>query len=249
MALFRSRTPTIAVTTLVVPEDGMRTILSATAFPTDEIKEKRGEEETQQSQAGASSDAPKASLWEIFLGLVAFGIGLLLALFVIETGVTFQPTDGITAFALFYVLALGIERLLEFVGSPIEWLLTLFGRNKTKPKLKKELDEKVRNALNAPKSTDEANRAAQAQADVDAATKGRTAGIAGFAAGLGVIAADYFNADFLSAIGIREVEPAIALVVTGLVIAGGSKQLHDLITNISKKSEAQSTPAETSKSS
>lgn len=248
MALFRPITPTIALTTLVVPEEGMRTILAATALPED-VKEKGGEREAQRSQAGASPETPKASLWEIFLGLAAFGGGLLLALFVIETGVTFQPTDGITAFALFYVLALGVERLLEFVGSPIEWLLTLFGRKKTKPDLKKELDRKVRNALNAPTSMDEANAAAQAQADVDAATKGRTAGIAGFAAGLGVIAADYFNADFLLAIGVREVEPAIALVVTGLIIAGGSKQLHDLITNISKKSEAQSTPAETSKSS
>jgi hypothetical protein len=44
---------------------------------------------------------------------------------------------------------------------------------------------------------------------------------------------------------VTQVTTWIALAVTGLVVTGGTKQLHDLLTNMSKASDQKSTPQQT----
>ena len=91
-----------------------------------------------------------------------------------------------------------------------------------------------------------AEDAAEAQAAVDQATKGRTAALAGVAAGLGVLFADVLNADFLTAVGVNGLDSGwLRLGATGLVVAGGTKQLHDLIGYVSKAKEQKDTPPQT----
>lgn len=187
----------------------------------------------------SSDSASAASAAEVWTGILFF-LACLAATEVIQTGATFEPPDGIAAFALFYVMALGIERLLEFLDRPLEAVLSGLGGRSTKPEAEQDRDSAIAGAA----AGEEVNPA-QKQKEVNDATKGRTAALAGIAAGLGVLAADALNADFLGAIGVRSVNSWLALVATGLVVAGGSKQLHDLITNVSKASTAKSTPAET----
>ena len=72
----------------------------------------------------SAAAATEPSGWETVAG-VAFFIGALaVAVIFLDTNVTFTPPEGIGAFALFFVIAAAIERLLEFAGSPIEWLLS-----------------------------------------------------------------------------------------------------------------------------
>ncbi|HEX6300427.1 MAG TPA: hypothetical protein VF148_08185 [Acidimicrobiia bacterium] len=206
--------------------------------------------------AGASGEKAKASWLEVGIGFIVFVGFLILTVEGLSTSeVTFTPADGITALALFYVIAFAIERFLEFGGSPIELVLSL-GRevddldgSKAKAALKVRRDTKVATAISDPNPANAAS-AAKSQADVDKATKGRSAALAGIAGGLGVLAAHYLNADFLGALGVTGFEGRVGdyarLGITGLVVAGGSKQLHDLISNVSKSAEDKSTPEETS---
>lgn len=251
MALFRMRSPATAE---VVGDQVGEFAGAVMMLPVVEVAENN-------PPAGVDSSQPKATWWEVFIGLASFAICLGLALTVPvfkESDVEFSARDGISALALFYVMALAIERLLEFIGAPIEWLLALTRKtpanskvtDRTKPALKGRRDRAIALAhgLDVPgeQPTNPADDAAKSQTDVESATKGRSAALAGLAGGLGVLAAAYLNADFLGAVGVTESERAVRLIVTGLVVAGGSKQLHDLITNVSKAKDKKETPPETS---
>lgn len=200
--------------------------------------------ETQAPDVVKASDRKETpSLREVLVGIGSLFIGVIGGL-LIHSDVTFNPADGIGAFAVFYVIALAIERLLEFFDAPVEGALTWRGGRQTKSTLKKERDEAIAAAANHPNAPNAPNPA-DAQAKVNKATKGRSVAIAGLSGGLGIIAAAYLNADFLGAIGVKGEPRWLTLAITGLVVAGGSKQLHDLITNVSKASDAKSTPEET----
>lgn len=118
-----------------------------------------------------------------------------------------------------------------------------------KPELKGKRDVAVVVGVTEPNEPN-ATAAAQAQANVDQATADRAAIALGGTAGVGMLMCGYLHANFLSALGVTAptqwVHQALALAITGLAVGGGSKQLHDLITNASKATEQKSTPAETS---
>jgi hypothetical protein len=121
-------------------------------------------------------------------------------------------------------------------------------RSLDKARATSALHDAVVNAINAPGETT-AGTAATAQATLDKVTANRSTVSFGLAAGIGMALCGYLHANFLSAVGVTAPSTlgatAIAIVVTGVAVGGGSKQLHDLITNMSKTADAKGSPAET----
>lgn len=199
-----------------------------------------------ETEAKASTEPATVHAAEAWTGVIAFVASVVVAAYALpDSTATFTPPDGVAAFAVFYVIAFAVERLVEFLDAPIEWVLKKVGSRDSKSELERERDAAVADALTG--ESDGAD-AANAQKEVDGAAKSRSAAIAGVAAGLGAIAAHLFNADFLSAVGVTgNFAEWLPLSITGLVVAGGSKQLHDLMSNVSKSAQSKKTPEETSK--
>ncbi|GAB3791319.1 hypothetical protein [Nocardioides ungokensis] len=96
--------------------------------------------------------------------------------------------------------------------------------------------------------------AANKEALVEQRRADRAAIVFGATAAIGMALCGYLEADFLAAVGVtlpvQKGTPTtgsqvIAMAVTGLIVGGGSKALHDLIGNVSKASSAKDTPTET----
>lgn len=208
--------------------------------------------------AAASEDTKKNSSPDGWAGAAAtttFLVGLVVAVLLFGTpasGPTYTPVVGIGAFALFYVAAQSAERLVEMILPAIGALVPALD----KPVKEAVRDQKVAAAhgLTAtPADGDQTpeQAAANAQADVDQARANRAAVTFGLTAAVGMALCGYFEADFLTALGVTFGEsPGLAdeilmMAVTGLVVGGGAKGLHETITLISKSSEKKSTPPET----
>lgn len=147
-----------------------------------------------------------------------------------------QVNDGASAFALFYVAAQAIERAIEpFTNVVLN----------TAP-AKSHLAAAVAAALTTSSETD-GQTAAQKQDELDQLRGERSllwwavATIAGMwvSAALGL----YFVGAIVksSTAGLIPVD----ILITGLVVGGGSKPLHDLISNVQKSANQKADPAET----
>lgn len=207
--------------------------------------------------------------------IVLFLLGAALGVwwFATDAGPTFVAARGLGAFALFYVVAQSAERLSELVVPHLEWLPG-FGKGARQASLERKVAAAHNPALRSgvekktvrmmvsgrivevevDKTVEE--EAADAQAAVDQARANRAALLFGSTAAVGMALCGYLEADFLTAVGVTFPDAAgagapsvgdqwIAIVVTGLIVGGGSKALHDLISNISKASSSKETPAET----
>lgn len=188
--------------------------------------------------AGSSADSGSPDLWVVVVAigavLLAWGAVLLAGL---PRGEPLKLAEGVTAFALFYVAAQAIERALE----PVAMLL---GKMKYEP-AKVERDRKVA-SLDNNGTAGAADAAAQAQAIVDRHHANRAVGFWAAAAVLGMGAAATMNVLFVRAITTGGGTPAaLDLLITGLVISGGTKPLHDLIARVEKGKQNASTPPET----
>ena len=210
--------------------------------------------------AAASDDikknsSPQIAATAIGAGIFVLGLAVAFLLFKVDGGPTFKAAEGIGAFALFYVAAQSAERLAELFVPAFE---KIPGVNKVA--LEHVRDSKVAAALSGENpdnpTANAAKSAADAQAAVDQARANRTVVVFGITAALGMMLCGYLDANFLSAVGVTfphadgssiPTDPSIllAMAVTGLVVGGGSKGLHDLIGNISKSSSSKDTPPET----
>ncbi|MGH3507525.1 MAG: hypothetical protein ACRDO2_10015 [Nocardioidaceae bacterium] len=233
-----------------------------------------GEAATKQAGASTdetkkASPHPAATI----AGAAVFLIGLIIAVNVFGTssGPGFSPAEGIGAFTLFYIVAQATERFVELFVPTFE---KIGGLKKTEheTKLAKSIatsydpaarTARVHELATAPapadprkkKPTTPEEEAANAQGEIDQARANRTIFVFGLAAALGMALCGYLEADFLTTVGVDFKVPdgkqmstanqVLALAVTGLVVGGGSKGLHDLIGNISKSKEDKETPAET----
>jgi hypothetical protein len=163
-----------------------------------------------------------AALLTLGLFAVAVVVGVALNCWLHATAKPFDPSLKSTAnfalFAGFYVGAQVIERLMEFVapvlppGGPTKWLSLKWALGGRKDYLKKIL-------------ADDAAMTAQIKAD-------RAKLALGVAAVLGVFASCKFGLFFLSAIGMNGISHTVDSIVTGIVIAAGTKPLHDFITSL-----------------
>jgi len=155
-------------------------------------------------------------------------------------------TSGVTIYAVFYVAAQAIERLLE----PFTNIL-LPKKDETK-----KVETKAIQAVNAnamfvaavafakeaavtkawrEATQTKASEAASAQDELDKKVYVRAVVFWVIATTLGILASGYFGLYFVHTI-VTANPPSrgIDILVTGLVIGAGTKPLHDLISNLSK---------------
>jgi hypothetical protein len=152
---------------------------------------------------------------------------------------------SVGAFALLYLMAQSIERLLV----PVSWFGGGFlgpvgegsqWRNfasRSKASLAVKHQEALAAAYKAP-STATAQKAANAKHDVDQYRANLTATTFGLAAFAAMLISGYAGVFLLHIVGLHTAA-WLDILVTGLAIAGGTKPLHDLISNISAGGKAK----------
>ena len=165
------------------------------------------------------------------------------------------PVEGLTIFAVFFVTASAIERLIE--------PLTLFYGQDKKADLEAKA-AKAREAVeaayvaqaaylsadNAGKTAaktkfDDLKTAAQNALDDAAAAKGGANAISGnravvvwaAASGIGILGASMLQLYLLKQVGIASPPRPMELLATGLIIGAGTKPMHDLVKLIEKRKE------------
>jgi hypothetical protein len=194
---------------------------------------------------GASDPDKKehASGWFVLISyifvILGVWLGNLLSTRPEAANIAFKPAvdvlDTIGFLALFFVMAQAIERFME----PISELDLKFAGSARKNKD----NETERNVKAATDSNDEAVRqenataAANTEAEsnqIAANTKVLIWGLASFVA---MLVSGATRVYFLEVIGFENIPTYLNVLITGLVLGGGTKPLHDLIKLIEKKSE------------
>jgi hypothetical protein len=129
-----------------------------------------------------------------------------------RSGVQFNPQPGIGAFAIFYLIAALVERVLE----PFSGLL-IFARTS---------DEQ--GATSTTRKTDLTESSDKTQASTNG-----TIVMWAAATLLSTVACWYFGLSLFRAVGVTAgVADWVALFVTALIIGSGTKPLHDVISNL-----------------
>jgi hypothetical protein len=188
------------------------------------------------------------------LGLIAL-VSFLVLTFVDDPGFTARarppaPVEGLTIFAVFFVGALAVERLLE----PIAGILL--------PKAEKsaEVEEKastaagkIAHAANAPSAgldsvaTNDANEAvraaAKAKSELTDLVWARTVVYWALASGVGIFVSAAMKLYLLRTVGIGDADRWLEVLATGLIIGAGTKPLHDLTKLITAQKEAKQAAA------
>lgn len=154
----------------------------------------------------------KVAMWAWVVTALFMAGAILVAVFLgYRSGVTFAPKDGISAFALFYIAAAGVERILEpFSGFLVRGNSASGG------------------APGQPK-------ASLAAADKPEAETNGTLVMWGASTLLAAVACWYFGLSLFAAVGVTGgIDSAVALFVTAILIGSGTKPLHDFISTLEK---------------
>ncbi len=199
------------------------------------------------SDAGTASPSVNSTLVSTAVFAIAAVVAAWLLFGTPKFGPTYKPVAGIGAFALFYIAAQAAERLVEMA------LPYFDGKAGGKSEKVAKRDTMLAQAIANDSDADAAAGAADAQAAVDQLRANRTALAFGCTAAIGMLLCGYLEADFLTAVGVNFGHPGhvdfwnrlLMMAVTGLIVGGGSKALHDTISNISKSSGGKDTPPET----
>jgi len=159
-------------------------------------------------------------------------------------GVTFTPSEGVSIFALFYILAQAIERLQEPFTPWIKGTKTeegpAAGSGDTKSLNQRDVQALVeRTAAEALKAPSDANArdAANAKRTQEQVRANMTLVLFASSACLAMAAAGVFKALMMKTVGVSGLAAWLDVVVTGLAIGGGTKPLHDLIANLQESKE------------
>ena len=182
------------------------------------------------ANAAASSEKP-VSGWLIlaaylWVGVSAFLGYMLAAHWVQPTPIKLVSVEGLTLFALFYIFAAAIERLVE----PLKNLI---------------FDSRKKQAINIRdhgKAAGNLQQAADGQAEINEARADSGIVTWAFATSFAMLGTSATGLFFLHAISIEGVSLWLDVLITGLAIGAGTKPLHDLIgyienKNISTKTE------------
>jgi len=197
------------------------------------------------------SDATKtkeyAKWWLVLASYVLLALGVVLGNFIASrsAGVTFIPSADtfgtIGLLALFFVMAEAMERLMEPVA---ELNLRFIGSARKGKQNQRDLKSKIAEESADPSTR---NKNATAAANSDAEANGIAANTKVFiwalASFIAMLASGATKVYFLQALGFNGIPDYLNVLVTGLVIGGGTKPLHDLVTLIEKKSDAASDKA------
>lgn len=201
----------------------------------------------QPPKCGSSSTPVRAEpFWLVVSAvIVLLGIGVGYALNEINEPAPFVLAEGVGIFAVFYILAQAIERLLEPLSSWVGGTKAAGDEERVNPpEAKAQRDAAVSAAVNTPTQAN-ADAAAEAQQRVDQARANLAVVLWGVASLLAMLASGWLGVLLLSTIGVQEPGRALDIAVTGLAVGAGTKPLHDLISNIQASKEKKEDPAET----
>ncbi len=151
----------------------------------------------------------------------------------------FVPEPGVSVFALLYIFAQTIERVLEPLTSHIGGAPNPDAGNEGSPKRLSESDAAAN--LKAAGSKD----ADKWRTVVAQVTGNRALATWALASFLAMLASGGLGVFLLHAVGLTSVPPAVDILVTGLAIGSGTKPLHDLIGNIQAAKEEKKSNAVT----
>lgn len=150
-------------------------------------------------------------------------------------------------FALLYIFAQSIERLIEPVSKFVSGTGTTNGSERT---TKEEAKEKRATAINEALEATNAgakkvavDQAAAAQKAIDQARANAVYWMWDIATLLGLLAATFFGVRMLAAVGVAAPHPIFDVWVTGLIIGSGTKPLHDLVERIRLPKEEKESDA------
>jgi hypothetical protein len=235
------------VTTLTVPGNGAQ----PAAVVAGSTKDNNASTETA-DQTVATRPAFQYIGFAIGVTAIGFGLGLYLQNH-FHHNMTRLPVlaAGVGSFSLIYIMAQAIERILV----PFSWFGGGFlggcgaaPGNHSKKGLKKDRQSAMLKAGQAPASAsaDEkkelSKKNAETKHSLDQYKANLTGTSFGVAAALATVVSGYTGTFLLRTVGLNTAG-WLDVLVTGLVIAGGTKPLHDLISNISSSSQNKDSTA------
>jgi hypothetical protein len=205
--------------------------------------------------APAASDVPTTAKASTSFGVdlvwaVASVIVVLLAAVIADRvakdsafpGTTPVLTDGLTIFAVFYVAAQAIERLLEpFSGVLLPKDEAKADAAEATSNAKKKVQDAATDSGANSAATEALATAAQKQAKLGALEAHRTILFWVLATVLATAVSAGMKLYFLQRVGIANSSRWWEVLATGLIIGAGTKPLHDVIEFISAKKEAADT--------
>lgn len=156
------------------------------------------------------------------------------------SGVTFHPPKGVGVFALFYILAQVVERVQEPFAPFIRGSVTSGPGGVNQLKAKARLEDLVASA------TATEQQVADAKRTLDQVRSNMTVILFGGASIISMVAAGYTKALLLLTVGVSGVAPWFDVVITGLAVAGGTKALHDLLSNVRESKDEKQDKTESS---
>jgi hypothetical protein len=229
------------VTTLTAPGNGAQPA-AIVAGSTEDSKEST---ETA-DQTVATQSAFQYITFAVVTAAIGFGLGLYLQNH-FHHNMTKLPVlaTGVGSFSLIYIMAQAIERTLV----PFSWFGGGFlggcgvaPGTPSKKGLKKDRQSAMLKAAQTPASAPAeekkqlSKRSAETKHSLDQYKANLTGTSFGVAAALAMVVSGYTGTFLLRTVGLNTVG-WLDVLVTGLVIAGGTKPLHDLISNISSSSQ------------
>jgi len=239
------------VTTLTTPGNGPQPpAVVASSTKSDSNSTKTAD------QTVATQPAIQYILFAIGIATIGFVLGLYLQDH-FHHNMTKLPVlaAGVGSFALIYIMAQAIERILvpfSWVGGGFLGGCGTASGFPSKNNLKKERQSALLEAAQAPTPPQEneakptasresekknpAKRSAETKHSLDQYTANLTGSSFGVAAALAMVVSGYTGTFLLRTVGLTTAG-WLDVLVTGLVIAGGTKPLHDLISNISSSSQ------------
>jgi hypothetical protein len=199
--------------------------------------------------ADPATDPEKAYL-VLALVLILVGIGGGTVWFWWNHPGAYTPPAGINNFAIFYIVAQSLERLSELLRLLFPSIGSATGKNesnederKSKTDAIKERDKALADAIERP--TDAAlTKAATKQSTVNRVRANTAVFYLGLNACLASLLCGALGLLILKAVGMSDTPVILDVAISGLAVGGGTKPLHDLITNIQKSKEEKQDPEE-----
>jgi hypothetical protein len=174
------------------------------------------------------------SLFYRVAGLTLGVAGIVVAFTVTPSTVTYAPVAGIAVFAVLYVIAQAVERIIEWITDLLKLLPG--SSNAVRATAVRELRMTQTGVAAAPVNVEETTEVAeQSRTDILFLTHG-------LAIALSVGAVTCLNYGIMASLGASNVNGELDRFLTALAAAGGSKGLHELIGRVQvAKDNAQTT--------
>jgi hypothetical protein len=147
----------------------------------------------------------------------------------------YEPAVGISIFAPMYVIAQGIERLMEPFTKYLGDAADASGATRSKAYAVQQLETEI--------AAGNLTLAVQWQALLDQIRRNRAVITWAIASFVAMVLSGWFGFQLLRSTGL-DAPGGIDVVITGLAIGSGTKPLHDLISNLQKSKNVKSDPSE-----